>query len=270
MDSKKVHPVLTERVITDELSPTSPVKNALKNFVESTRGEIPKYLYQSSTPCFHYDVLLEQFLVQVFNPLSRIYLAKRYGYQAVKNQFSGGVQPWTHLYWIVGLFYLVFRDQLNQGGITDSEVGISFFAGTMLRLTIATKYASMSPDEYKMFMMCDDFERAQEYQQHTQLNTGWLSVDIPFCAHEANLALGRMGFHLGTTLPPCFEVKCDQIGTWKSILGESSTVLHTRQTEFNPKNAAVNVDVADLMALIIAACDYKVSVCVCLYHLMHG
>lgn len=59
------------------------------------------------------------------------------------------------------------------------------------------------------------------------------------------------------SLPPCFEVKCSEITHWKSILGESASVLHTKEGEEFGNSETVNVDVADLMALIVAASDYN-------------
>jgi len=63
----------------------------------------------------------------------------------------------------------------------------------MLRLVIASKYASLTHEEYYNFMTCEDPVLTLEYQKNLQLVTGWLSVDIGFCSHEANLSLSRMG-----------------------------------------------------------------------------
>lgn len=134
-------------------------------------------------------------------------------------------------------------------------------AAIMFRLVVASKYASMTHTEYMTFLMCEDENLATEYQHNMQLNTGWLSIDIGFCAHEANLALSRMGFIHGWSSPPCFEIDTDLLPYWGSLLGESGQVLHTRECSKSKKN--VNVDVADLMALVVSACDHKVS-------LIHG
>jgi hypothetical protein len=248
----KVHPA------PDPMKNALLVKNALKALV-SKNGKDKKYLYKTSHPTFNLGVFFEQFLVQLFNPLSRIYLYRRYGKQAVWNQFNKittAYQCIMHIFWISALFYVIFRDELTNGGITPAEVGISYMAAIMFRFVVASKYASLTREEYLTFMMCDDYDVAQQYQFNMQLNTGWLSVDIGFCAHEANLALGRMGFIAGWSNPPCFEISNDLLPFWRSILGDSCQVLHTRECSKSKK--AVNVDVADLMALIISACDHKV------------
>lgn len=63
------------------------VKNALRELVKKKSGKEKIYLYTTSVPTFNFNVLLEQFLVQLFNPFSRVYLYRTYGKYAVRNQF---------------------------------------------------------------------------------------------------------------------------------------------------------------------------------------
>ena len=66
-------------------------------------------------------------------------------------------------------------------------------SGAVYRLVVASKYASLTPWEYHNFMTCKDGEIVHDLRAQMQLLSGWLTVDVPQCAHEARMAACRIG-----------------------------------------------------------------------------
>jgi hypothetical protein len=260
----KPYPQRTESTsMSNQIYPsdsTPKVKEAIKSLTKG-KNIVEPFIYQSSEPVFVWEHLVEQFLVHVFVPFSFPYLYKRYGWQTVRNQFGSAVPVvlLMCLYWVIIILLILNYEYLSNHGVSGAEVGVSLMGATFFRLAVATKYSSMTPEEYIKFITCKDSELFKQYQKNAQLITGWLSIDMSFCAHEATLALHRMGFMPGSSEPPpCFEISTSEILNWSSVLGEHSAVLHHRECS-HCKEESVNVDVSDLMALIIANCDQKVN-----------
>jgi hypothetical protein len=59
-----------------------------------------------------------------------------------------------------------------------------------------------------------------------------------------------MGFHNDVSSPPQFEIKQKHLNCWRSILGDSASVLRVKTCE---RDDYVNVECEELMALIMSA-----------------
>ena len=148
------------------------------------------YAHTTAATHMNFSVLIEQWLVHMCFPISLLYLKKKYGPRASYNQLldisSGG--PFVliaHLYWILPVLFLVFRKQLNESGITNSEFAVTMMAGAVYRLVVASKYATLTKAEYLRFLTLTSDEEAHEMRTLMQLISGWMSVDIPQCARKS-------------------------------------------------------------------------------------
>ena len=162
------------------------------------------YAHTTAATQINFSVLIEQWLVHMLFPISLIYLQKTYGARASYNQLfdisSGG--PFVliaHLYWILPVLFLVFRKQLNENGITNSEFAVTMMAGAVYRLVVASKYASLTKAEYLRFLKLTSDEELHEMRTLMQLISGWMSVDVPQCARKSRYIWMTRFFFLVST-----------------------------------------------------------------------
>jgi len=123
-------------------------------------------------------------------------------------------------------------------------------AGAVYRLVIASKYASLTDAEYHRYISCENEHAMNEMRVQLQLITGWSRVDLPFFAHEASLAVQRIGIKPDAPSKPCFRICRRSAENWVRLLGPYAKVL---KTEVNCANDGhVIVDVSDFIAVVAA------------------
>eukprot|EP00301_Raphidiophrys_heterophryoidea_P000437 c10218_g1_i2.p1 GENE.c10218_g1_i2~~c10218_g1_i2.p1 ORF type:complete len:592 (-),score=114.98 c10218_g1_i2:68-1843(-) len=116
-------------------------------------------------------------------------------------------EPWNHLVaqplvWVVLIWFIVERKQLEHDGITAVEVASVFLCVLFHRACISMKYAFLTPEEYKEFHDAE-VEISDVWLKNMQIMSSWIKPEVGIVLHEVWVAARQLNIDL-TSL--CFHI----------------------------------------------------------------
>lgn len=160
-------------------------------------------LFDSIGAQFHLSVFCFQFIAHVFPLILYIFSPNRYAQGITMNFRAIQGNIIAPLAMIISFLLCPHEDK--------DLLGYSVYFPAMFflvhRVTVAFKYASMSPTEYERFMSCKDPDLISSYISQLQLLSGWLTMDNLVLTFELSSASARLGakineiyFRIGSNL----------------------------------------------------------------------
>lgn len=243
---------LAERLLSNSIAELSSTRHGVDRFNldHLKKEENRRFVHSDATCRFNYNIFIEQFLCHLFFPLSVLYLRYKYGKTAPHNQiFSNyGVKTvfWqfiSHLYWILIVVYICKRSELNSNGITDEEFVSTIMAGIIFRGMVASKYGSLSSDEYHAYLLIENHDEIIDLRIQLQLITGWMGIDVNRMKYESELAFTRLGIYRDECQIPKFNIKSQELPKWMFLLDKHSEIVKRED------DGSLTIDSTDLMSV---------------------
>jgi len=75
----------------------------------------------------------------------------------------------SHCYWILAVLFCLFDGELTTAGISRTEFFVALAAGGVYRLIIASRYASLTAEEYVDFLKEQNQSVVAELRSQMQL-----------------------------------------------------------------------------------------------------
>jgi hypothetical protein len=230
-----------------------------------TRGSVDlkfkkrRFVHLDAVCRFNHNIFVEQFLCHLFFPLSIFYVRYYYGNVATYNQVFTNCRSrawlWqiiSHAYWILFVLFFWKRSELNEAGITTEEFVSAMMAGIIFRGMVASKYASLSEEEYKLYLATEDRDEIVDLRNQLQLNTGWMGIDVERMAYESELALTRLGIYRDECNIPKFHISAQETPKWVALLGDHRHLLK-KDDEMIEKGASMGsttIEAPELMSVL--------------------
>ncbi len=180
------------------------------------------FIYDSAAVCFHFPIFLKQMFINsvpfLACTLTRYciktnWMAQGYDiYYLWKKKKWGAIDanffcPLCMITLLLGVLFVPENVYLNaDGSFEDVESLLFLVAGSMImplilyimhRVSIATKYATLSKTEYSRFMNCKSHKNVARYQEQMQLLSAWYDVrNEEVLLFEMQAAAVRVGLEL--------------------------------------------------------------------------
>jgi hypothetical protein len=227
------------------------------------------FILDSIAVQFHAAVFWQQFLPHIIFPLS--YFLLNYKVQGFAVSYDFLWQPSFYfniffpsvIYVMAVLYYLCpVQDELPVRGAL--WVPIIFFI--QHRMTVALKYASLSPSEYAKFQSLrgeGSGTAAERYMQQMQLLTGWATRDKRLLQFELGCAAARIGAKINEISiviadPSSSETARKEFACWNALLhGQATVKLNQRPSPALVRHAdgSYTLSVYDLSKAIVLKAD---------------
>jgi hypothetical protein len=227
------------------------------------------FILDSIAVQFHAAVFWQQFLPHIIFPLS--YFLLNYKVQGFAMNYDFLWQPAFYfniffpsvIYVMAVLYYLCpVQDELPVRGAL--WVPIIFFI--QHRMTVALKYASLSPSEYAKFQSLrgeGSGTAAERYMQQMQLLTGWATRDKRLLQFELGCAAARIGAKINEISiviadPSSSETARKEFACWNALLhGQATVKLNQRPAAALVRHAdgSYTLSVYDLSKAIVLKAD---------------
>jgi len=100
--------------------------------------------------------------------------------------------------WFIFFSFVLWREELEAAGIQLVEVAVALSLFYAHRMTVALKYAFLSPLEYSTYLNCTHEPTLKRWQSEIQLVGGFMSPNPILRRYELQLAARRIGVSLET------------------------------------------------------------------------
>jgi hypothetical protein len=190
-----------------------------------TWTEPETFLFDSLNKQFHWRMFFFQLAIHVFLPLmifSPNFAA--HGFHLTK------ISVWVNIVDPLLLYIMILSFSFSSSA-DRQMLGFSVLIPILLfmvhKTTVALKYATLSPTEYKRFMVCTDTKQILHFRQQMQLFSGWLNLDSSLVIHELSLASARIGVKINHIFLIIDNNQQDQTSYsqlihWKALFHDSS------------------------------------------------
>lgn len=190
------------------------------------------FLLDSIAVQFHTPVFWNQFFAHIFFPASYFLLNYKAQGFAIGNDFI--VSP--NFYFNIlfpSIIYLMIVTYFLCPPEDELAIRGAFWVPTIFfiqhRMTIALKYASLSPSEYAKFQCLENNDTAARYMHQMQLLSGWAMRDSTLLQFELGCAGARIGAKINEISimianPNVSECARKEYACWNALLRRETTV----------------------------------------------